>query len=103
MNKLFKEIMPNDEIYYINGAPPEIKTLIVKANTVFTYTQRRITYYFMKKELLDLVKDDVEKMKEIPTRDLIVETEKSFCMTLNTEPLLIATTPEELHKFVRNG
>jgi len=101
MNKLFKEIKPGDEIYYINGAQPAVKTLIVKENNLFTYTQRKITYYFIKKELLDLVKDDAEKMKEIPTRDLIVETEKSFCMTLNVEPLLIATTPEELEKFVK--
>ena len=103
MNKLFREIKPGDEIHYINGAPPVIKSLIVKENKLLSPTQRKITYYFMKRELLDLVKEDVEKMKEIPTRDLIVESEKSFCVTLNGQPLLIATTPEELDKFVRNG
>lgn len=94
----FSELKPGDFLYYKNG-PDEIKKLIIKDIAIAGLLNRKITYYFMKPELVDSVREDAGRMAALPTRTVIVPSKEELCMVMFGQLLLFATDSSIIEQF----
>lgn len=98
----FSELKVGDFLYYKNG-PDITKKLIIKGITPAGLKNRKIEYYFMKPELVATIKEDEDKMAELPTRTVIVPSNTDLCMVMFGQPLLFSTHSDIIEKFVNQS
>jgi hypothetical protein len=98
----FSELKPGDFLYYKNG-PDITKKVIIKDITIAGLLNKKITYYFIKPELVDSVREDAGRMAALPTRTVIVPSNVDLCMVMFGEPLLFSTHPDIIEKFVNKS
>jgi len=101
--KLFIEVKAGDTLYYVAGISP-IQYMLIKEISLYSTQQRKITYFFCPYDALRGLMEDVvvnaETIAKLPTRHILVPLDKSLLITMNSEPLIICTTEEELTTFI---